>query len=647
MNEPEQPGVCPGCAQRVDPLRSAVSIVGGRLVHYCSAACREGHLGRELPHASGPGEPAIAAEDDLSLASCVSETPPSDGPDRSPDPAAAGFRRDRMSLVPLLPRLLAFPALLFAGVLINVAGSPRRMVAVVVLSSAAVLAGAALDLWHNRDRLVRRLPEEAGRLLAAGLLILHGIQTGQSASAAAAVFVCAAFVPGDLLECLFRRRSGVVADGCLPARDVDEWKDNSATARIARRVAGVLEWVRLPLALGLAVASGTFMGQSMDVSLLVGAIAVLFLSPRLLRLIAFDAHRLAAIRAGRLGVVVRDGDAVSRAGSCRSILFMADALWEEAPTVRDWSVVADVDEAWLRSALYDLESRFADRYGTAICAFLRSSGSITPLDVADGQRVTGPGVTGTTASGRLLCGARMALLQEGVSTAAEESWAEAVAESGRRPFFVALNGQLVARFALEDRLRPQAADAVRQLLLAGFDPVMMTSAELGTARAMGERLGLSRVLFETGADGLESVFSDFESAADRFVLVGGGALFEEFAGRACGSVHLSGAAVGVSPAGIDARRAGPAAAAAVLCDCLSAVRSVRRNLIGVSMIMVVGLCLSTGWPTPGMAVGAAALVSTAAAACTLNGPFQRATEVKAALAATGRMILQRLGVMKR
>ncbi|MBN2803461.1 MAG: hypothetical protein JXR91_10225, partial [Deltaproteobacteria bacterium] len=59
MNENEQNiSMCPNCNSGVDPLRAAaVSIIDGKIVHFCSSSCREKYLHRS----SGSGD----VEDDI------------------------------------------------------------------------------------------------------------------------------------------------------------------------------------------------------------------------------------------------------------------------------------------------------------------------------------------------------------------------------------------------------------------------------------------------------------------------------------------------------------------------------------------------------------------------------------------------------
>ncbi|MBM6984840.1 MAG: heavy metal translocating P-type ATPase [Acidaminococcaceae bacterium] len=89
--------------------------------------------------------------------------------------------------------------------------------------------------------------------------------------------------------------------------------------------------------------------------------------------------------------------------------------------------------------------------------------------------------------------------------------------------FMALNGVLMAILCIEDPLRPEAADVVRELRRAGFRRlVMMTGDSRRTACAVAEKLGLDQYYAEVLPEEKARFVKKVKAAGHRVVMVGDG-----------------------------------------------------------------------------------------------------------------------------
>jgi len=93
-----------------------------------------------------------------------------------------------------------------------------------------------------------------------------------------------------------------------------------------------------------------------------------------------------------------------------------------------------------------------------------------------------------------------------VSCAALQPRADGFAAQGKTPVFVALNGRCVALFAIADRPRPGAHEAIALLHRLGLKTVMATGDVEPTARHIARQVGIDEVIARaTPADKLEVI----------------------------------------------------------------------------------------------------------------------------------------------
>ncbi|MCK9461670.1 MAG: hypothetical protein M0R80_18730 [Proteobacteria bacterium] len=620
---------CPRCGAAVDPLRAgAVSIVGGRIIHFCSPECRSIHLNRP-----DPSEPAIAVEPP---AVASEEHRPEPGAEAPPQLEGEPFaptiaedllapRRGPLNLLASHLAPLAIEAAVLCGLAAAAALVPPALRGLLAAGIAAVgvVASAVLGVLRARRQGLYRVAESIAPHVAAALLLTASVAgSGSRYPLLCALAVLIAERVGRAVEIVGRRRSGVleVAAGARLGLVADEWRDNSSTAALLRRAALVLGWARFPFAAALALALRAAGLLSAEDALAAGAVALIALNTRALRLATGDVHLAVALAASRNGIAVRDANAVERIGASRIAMFMARrTLLAKELRVVDWRVVPGLDASSVAAHLAALESKIAGRFAEPIASFASGRASQPLPSVDRAELIPGAGAVGAAAGGEVLCGTRRLLLDRCVSTAEHEPWASEVEASGRRAFFVGMGGRVAATFAIEEEPLPVAGEVVRSLALQGLEPAMASSAEVDAARALGARLGIERVHFEVSEARIGSVLTDVASAGDTAILLGHGPAFEEALRTATAAIALGG--TGPTLADADMGDRGLDAVPAVIAAARSARASIRWNVIGLSAALGAGVGLSATWPTPGAAVVAAAIGAAAGAACTVNRPY--------------------------
>lgn len=663
---------CPYCNKEVDPLRAAaVSIVDGKITHFCSTACREAYLQRQ-PGLEGQVEKknsrGMAAAIPVSSLGDEDASPLKTSPDskkyKNGKPTAPTTSRlssadnvqSRVAVNAPFIQLL-WPFFVELGVLILLLG-------LVTSTRPHYLSGYIHLLWVGIGicfcfvwGVIREQKNGVSALLNTTTIPLASIGICVASLFGGAVhwpMAVALALPiirsaGRCVELYSRQRSGVI--GVVSGTQGDlipkEWRDNSETALRIRKIAMVMDWARIPVAviggIGLWLGGVSTPGDAAMSSV----IALIVLDPRLLRLITGDAHLKVALYAGRMGARIRDAAAVAQVAHSRILLLMAkETLVFPEVQIVDFNIRAGVNDTHVYGALAAIESSFTDRFATAIVEYCGDHLNRN-VETAKANRVEGKGVFGDTPYGKVHCGSRMFMLENGISTCEEEVRANELEQSGRRVFFLALDGVLTAVWGIDEQVRPGVKRAVQRLLMMGFEPVMLTSAEVDSALAFGERIGIDNVKFNCGENELEDAISAVQAFGDKVTLIGNGTAFEQSVRSADCSVALGAKSPAGSLAGIDARGLELTGVAQLLEYTVAARKSVLRNLLVTLLLFSVGLCFALGWHSTFMALGMSVSVALVSIFNTLSGPYPFLKKCVAWCKHLGMKPVQMLGFAKR
>mgnify|MGYP000022464297 CR=1 FL=1 len=99
--------------------------------------------------------------------------------------------------------------------------------------------------------------------------------------------------------------------------------------------------------------------------------------------------------------------------------------------------------------------------------------------------------------------------------------AEKLAEAGKTPLLFAKDGKLLGIIAVADVIKPDSAQAVKELQNMGIHVVMLTGDNKRTARAIGAQAGVDQVIAGVLPDGKESVIRSLKEKG-KVAMVGDG-----------------------------------------------------------------------------------------------------------------------------
>ncbi|MBL8487667.1 MAG: copper-translocating P-type ATPase [Rhodocyclaceae bacterium] len=237
------------------------------------------------------------------------------------------------------------------------------------------------------------------------------------------------------------------------------------------------------------------------------AVAVLLIAcPCALGLATPTAIMVGTGQAARRGIYIRRGEALETAAALDTLVFdKTGTITEGRPAVTDFLPVAGEDEARTLGIVAGAEAASEHYLGRAIAAWCRAGG-IVAEPVTAFRAVPGHGVAANWEGLPVLVGNATLMEHGDVDIARQLDQAGAWAAQGKTPVFVAVGGRCAALFAVADRPREGAREAIALLHRLGLTTVMATGDVEAAAAHVARQVGIDRVTARaTPADKLELV----------------------------------------------------------------------------------------------------------------------------------------------
>ncbi len=199
-------------------------------------------------------------------------------------------------------------------------------------------------------------------------------------------------------------------------------------------------------------------------------------------------------KAAEQGVLIKNGEALETASRLTTIVLdKTGTITKGKPELMDVLPLEGYTENELLRLAAIADRRSEHPLAEAIVKGARDKGLETG-EPEEFRAVPGHGVEALVEGERVLVGNRKLMEREGVSIAEFEAGAARLADEGKTPMFVAVEGQPAGLIAVADSVKDDSIAAVSALQRAGIEVVMMTGDNERTAKAIARKVGISRVL---------------------------------------------------------------------------------------------------------------------------------------------------------
>src|SRR5690606_3239659 len=117
-------------------------------------------------------------------------------------------------------------------------------------------------------------------------------------------------------------------------------------------------------------------------------------------------------------------------------------------------------------------------------------------DVQDFEAIPGHGVSAKVEGRNILIGNLKLMNRENIALGELENRSKSLADDGKTPMFVAIDGKAAGIVAVADTVKEDSAEAIKALQGMGIEVVMITGDNRRTAEAIARKVGVTRVLAE-------------------------------------------------------------------------------------------------------------------------------------------------------
>lgn len=196
------------------------------------------------------------------------------------------------------------------------------------------------------------------------------------------------------------------------------------------------------------------------------------------------------------GILIKGGEALETAHKINTIVFdKTGTITEGKPTVTDVLATGEINKDYLLQLTASAEKGSEHPLGQAIVNGAKDKG-LDLLFVEDFNSLTGRGIEAKINSLLVLAGNRKLMEERNISLSALETDSDRLAEEGKTPMYVAIDGKLAGIIAVADVVKPSSKAAIESLHKMGIEVAMITGDNKKTAAAIAKQVGIDRVLAE-------------------------------------------------------------------------------------------------------------------------------------------------------
>lgn len=295
------------------------------------------------------------------------------------------------------------------------------------------------------------------------------------------------------------------------------------------------------------------------------------------------------------GILIKGGEALETAHKIDTIIFdKTGTITEGKPTVTDVLTIEGVEKNQLLQVTASAEKGSEHPLGQAIVRGAEEK-SLEMLPMEHFESLTGRGIEAQMDGQTVLAGNRKLMEERNISLSALETESDRLAEEGKTPMYVALNGKLSGIVAVADVVKQSSRDAIRELHNMGIEVAMITGDNKKTASAIARQVGIDQVLAEVLPQDKSNEVKKLQAQGRKVAMVGDGindapALAQADIGIAIGS----GTDVAMESADIVLMRSDLMDVPTAILLSKKTIRNIKQNLFWAFGYNVIGIPIAAG-----------------------------------------------------
>jgi Cu+-exporting ATPase len=216
-------------------------------------------------------------------------------------------------------------------------------------------------------------------------------------------------------------------------------------------------------------------------------------------------------------------------------------------------------------------------------------------EVKDFNAIPGHGVSAKVEGKNILIGNLKLMNRENIALNSLEEKSKSLADNGKTPMFVALDGKAAGIIAVADTVKEDSADAIKALQDLGIEVVMITGDNRRTAEAIARKVGVTRVLAEVLPEDKAKKVQQLQAEGRKVAMVGDGindapALVQADVGLAIGT----GTDVAIEASDITLIKGSLKGVVTAIEVSRATMNNIYQNLVGAFFYNMLGLPIAMG-----------------------------------------------------
>ncbi len=297
----------------------------------------------------------------------------------------------------------------------------------------------------------------------------------------------------------------------------------------------------------------------------------------------------------RYNILIKDAATLENVSSITAIVLdKTGTLTEGKPALSDVITVGSADQNHLLGLVASAERGSEHPLAEAIVAGAQER-NLTLADAAEFEAIAGHGIRANVDGRAVLAGNRKLMHDQGVDIQTLEDLAATLAQQGKTPMFVAIDGQAAGLVAVADRIKPSAREAVQRFKELSIEVAMITGDNKRTAEAVARELGIERVFAEVLPADKARFVKELQAEGKKVAMVGDGvndapALAQADIGIAIGA----GTDVAIEAAKVVLMKSDPLDIIRAITLSKATVRKMKQNLVWASIYNVLAIPVAAG-----------------------------------------------------
>lgn len=364
------------------------------------------------------------------------------------------------------------------------------------------------------------------------------------------------------------------------------------------QMADIVSGYFVPIVFGIAVLSALawlISGQTLAFSLKIFISVLVIACPCALGLATPTAIMVGTGKGAENGILIKSGVALETAHKVNTIVFdKTGTITEGNPEVTDIITISDITKEKLLQLAASAEKNSEHPLGEAIVETANKQ-KLKLLPINSFNAIAGQGIECEIDGANILLGNKALMTEKNISVKTFESKSDMLANQGKTPMYIAINGKLSGIIAVADVIKPSSKRAIEILHKMGIQVAMITGDNKKTAQAIAKQVGIDKVLAEVLPQDKANEIKKLQQAEHIVSMVGDGindapALAQADIGIAIGS----GTDIAIESADIVLVRSDLMDVSTAIKLSKRTIRNIKQNLFWAFGYNVLGIPIAAG-----------------------------------------------------